>query len=125
MVSHNTSMHSSRMRTARLLTRSRGGDGLHPRGSASQRGLHPWGVCIQGSAPQGFLHPRGVCIWGSASRGVCIWGVGQTPSPCEQTDRCKNITLPKTSFAGGKKQTEVVMHFGRETSLYLEQVFPP
>ena len=43
------------------------------------------GVCIQGD-----LHPEGVCIPG---------GVGQT-SPCEQTDRGNNITLPQTLFAG-------------------------
>ena len=30
--------------------------------------------------------------------------MGQTPIPCVNriTDRCKNITLPQTSFAGGK-----------------------
>ena len=26
---------------------------------------------------------------------------GRPPSRCEQTDMCKNITLPQTSFAGG------------------------
>ena len=26
------------------------------------------------------------------------------PPPCEQNDRCKNITLPQTSFAGGSNQ---------------------
>ena len=25
-----------------------------------------------------------------------------TPDPCGQTDRCKNITLPQTSFANSK-----------------------
>ena len=49
-------MHSSRMRTARLLT---------------YRG----GVCIQGS-----LHPgKGVCPEGGLSRGVCIASKGVCP----------------------------------------------
>ena len=92
-----TSMHASRMRTVRSLTVSRrggvciqgegvSGEGaLHPGG-----GLHPWGSASMGKgglhAGGGGLHPR---------------GLGRPPCPHEQTDRCKNITLPKTSFAGG------------------------
>ena len=100
LISLETSMHSSRMRTARLLTVSGGS----ARGVCINGGLHP-GVCIGGGsaqpgvvcpAPGGRpnpmgLHPgglhlgvcstRGVCIWGG---GVCIggsaWGIGQTPS---------------------------------------------
>ena len=75
-----TSKHSSRMRIAGLLTVSdvsRGGEGL----------------CI----PGGGLHPGGGCI---------LVGVGgQTPPfpPVNRmTEGCKNITLPQTSFAGGK-----------------------
>ena len=72
-------MHSSRMRTARLLT--------YPGGSASG-GLHP-GVCL------GVLYPGG-----SASRGgsahpaqVCL----QAAPVNRMTHKCKNITLPQTS----------------------------
>ena len=65
-----TSMHSSRMRTARLLTVW--GKGLHPLGSASKRSVSGGG---------GILHP-GRSAWGSASGGL----VGQTPSPCGQND---------------------------------------
>ena len=55
----------------------------------------------------------GVCSWGvSAPRGVylvlggepdlVLGGVpGQVLPPCGQTDNCKHITLPQTSFAGG------------------------
>ena len=51
----------------------------------------------------GGLHPRvGVCIQGgSASGGSASRGWADPPPPCEKTDRCKNITLPQTSFAGG------------------------
>ena len=33
----------------------------------------------------------------------CRQPLMQNPSPCEQTDRCENITLSQTSFAGGNK----------------------
>ena len=67
-------MHSSRMRAARFLNVVSAGVG---------------GGC---SASRGE---------GSATREKG-W-VGQTPSPVNRmTDRCKNITLPQTSFAGGK-----------------------
>ena len=68
-----TSMHSSRMRTARLLTVS-GGEFAQPW----------WGLPNLGG-----LHPG---------------GLGRPPSPVNRmTHRCKNITLPQTSFAGGNK----------------------
>ena len=71
------------------------------------------GVCIQG---EGGLHPGGLQSEGGGSafrgRGVCIQGdlhpdvVGQTP--CKLwTDRCKNITLPQTSFVGGNNSTTI------------------
>ena len=61
----------------------------------------------------GLPAPRGVGV--PASGGVCSLGVSalgegwvskhalrQTPPPMNRmTDRCKNITLPQTSFAGG------------------------
>ena len=67
-----TSMHSNRMRTARLLTYPRGvciRGVLHRGGSAGGLpGGSAQGVCIQG----GFAR-------GSASGGVCPWGVGADP----------------------------------------------
>ena len=72
-----TSMHSSRMRTARLLTISRS--------IRKEEGRLPWG-CIQ------------------ACNGA------DTPPPVNRiTDRCKNITLPQTSFADGNKATPLWM----------------
>ena len=73
-------MHSSRMlRTTRLLTVSR---------SIVRRGV------------------SGVCRGGSAQRGVCPACNGaDTPRLLVNRiiDRCKNITLPQTWFAGGNK----------------------
>ena len=77
-------------------------------GSAS-RGVCLGGVCILGVCIQGVCPTPQVCL-----QGVCPtlpqglptgWGrgLGQTPSPVDRmTHRCKNITLPQTSFAGGK-----------------------
>ena len=67
-----------------------------------------WGwVCSGGvSAPGGCTWPRGCLLQGGVcSGGVSApgWGVsGQVPPPVNRmTNRCKNITLPQTSFAGG------------------------
>ena len=114
-------MHSSRMRTACLLTIMGGGGSAQPRGSASrgvcptQGGLHPWrgglpnlgGLHPEGSGqPWGVFPTWGVCIRGVCpTPGVCIGGggLGRLPPPVNRmTHRCKNITLPQTSFAGGK-----------------------
>ena len=78
-----TSMHSSRMRTTRLLTVL---GGLHPGGSTQ-----PGGVCIQGCLPN--------------LGGVYIQGGWAYPLPPvnRMTHSCKNITLPQTSLAGGNK----------------------
>ena len=97
------------MRTTRLLTVwGMGGGGLP----------NPWGVCIQGG---GSAQP-----WGPASRGVCPTmgglhpgglpnpgglhpgGLGRPPPPVNRmTHKCKYITLPKTSFAGGNKNATI------------------
>ena len=69
-------MHSSRMRTARALTIGWGG--VPARG-----GIPAWGVYLPGGLPaQGCTCP------------------GTPPPVNRMTDRCKNITLPQTSFAG-------------------------
>ena len=63
-----------------------------------------WGVCrgggvsAQGNVCRGVCLggvPRGVCL-GGVPRGVCLGGVQLN----RITYRCKNITLPQTSFAG-------------------------
>ena len=53
------------------------------------------GLLMGGSAPGG-----GVCLWSQG--GVSQHALGQTPPVNRMTDGCKNITLPQTSFAGGK-----------------------
>ena len=83
------------------------GRGLHPGGSASRQrsalgGLHPGG-CASGGLYLEGLHPEEVCI-----QEVCLWGREggwadpSPPSVNRMTHRCENITLSKTSFAGGK-----------------------
>ena len=50
--------------------------------------------------------PRGVCSEGCLPLlpGVLIQhAMGQIPPVNRMTDRCKNITLPQTSLAGGKR----------------------
>ena len=105
-------MHSSKMRTARLLTVSQHTlpEGVPPRvctylgGVPARRvylpgGYLPGGVPAQGGVylPGGVHLPRGVCVpaWGCTCPG--------TPPVNRMTERCKNITLPQTSFAGGNK----------------------
>ena len=111
-----TRMHSSRMRTGRLLTVCgsllRGGGCLLQWGSGlggllgggvsapgdlvggvSSRG----GVCSQGGLVWGSVYSRGG-IW-SRGRGSAPGGVypsmhwGRPPPPCGQTHACENITL--------------------------------
>ena len=69
--------------------------------------------CIPVGWVPGVCMVLGVCAWsrwGAWSQGVHGPGgvvsqhaLRQTPPPVNRmTDRCKNITLPQTSFAGGK-----------------------
>ena len=82
------------MRTARLLT-------------VSQHAL-PGGVPAGGGVPAqgGGVSARGVYLprgGGCTCQGVSCPG---TPPPMNRmTDRCKNITFPQTSFAGGNNVT--------------------
>ena len=70
-------MHSSRMRTARLLTVS----------CSARRGLpNP-------SSPRCIPCVHVTCDVCSEAK----------HHPCEQTDTCKNITFPQTSFVDGNK----------------------
>ena len=66
-----------------------------------------WGCTCPGAgvpAQGGYACPGGVIERGCTCQGVCLPG-GYLPrysSPVNRmTDRCKNITLPETSFAGG------------------------
>ena len=97
-------MHSSRMRTARLLTVScsaRGGgeQGIYPHPPLMQTPLdaHPsWMHTPFDVDPTGCTHP------GHVTCDAC-WEA--TPTPVNRmTHSCKNITLLQTSFAGGNKQ---------------------
>ena len=106
-------MHSSRMRTARLLPVS---PSMH-----CSRECTTWGgYLVQGGVPaqrEGIPAQReGIPAQGGT--GVyLVWGVylllggvpalggtypGTPPPPVNRmTNRCKNMTLPQTSFAGG------------------------
>ena len=89
-------MHSSRVRTAHLLTVSQ--HALHRGVSqhALHRGVsqHALGIwCL----PRGVSAQGGVCPGGMSEQGgVCPGDVWQTPPPMNRmTNRCKNITLPQ------------------------------
>ena len=133
-LSYKTSMHSSRMRTARLLTVSRSVRG--------GRGCLPGGRCLGVSAQGGCL-PRG-CLPGgrvsaSGGGGVCLGGClsgGCLPKeylprcmlvytlPVNRiTDRCKNIILPQTSFAGGNTLhlTFIIVNYTKPTYLHVHE----
>ena len=92
-IQHNTRMHSNRMRTARLLT-------------VSQHALLGRGVPAWGCTCLGVYLPGAVYL----SRGcTCPGGVylpRYSPPVNRMTDRCKNITLPQTSFAGGNNASQ-------------------
>ena len=83
-ISVQTRTHSSRMRTALALTIGRvctcSGGGVPARGCTC-----PWEVPVRG-----VYLPRGCTCPG-------------TPPVNRKTDKCKNITLSQTSFAGGNK----------------------
>ena len=82
---YSTRMHSSRMRTARLLTvsYSAGGGGICPTPTPGYR------TPMDADPP-----PLGYVTCDTCWEGN---------PPDRLTDACENITLPQTSFAGGKK----------------------
>ena len=67
-------------------------------------GVSAWEVAV--------VCPGGdVCLGGCLPRGMSVWGEGCLPRGCipacnvnRLTDRCKNIILSQTSFAGGKNR---------------------
>ena len=129
---HSSRMHTARLLTVSEGGSASGG--LHPGGLPTTGGSASRGVCPTleslpnlggGSAqPWGGVCPTAwvcigrVCIWGeSAFRRVCptpeglhLGGgsaSGGPPPPVNRMmHRCKNITLPQTSFTGGKNTTQ-------------------
>ena len=101
-----TRMHSSRMRTGRSLTVFRSLLFLGGWGVSGPGGVWSWGVWSRGVWSRGVWSQRGLVPGGSGPGGVWSWGVsgrggsaGQVPPPVNRmTNRCKNITLAKTSF---------------------------
>ena len=80
--------------------------GVSVQGRSLSRMVSVQEVSVQGVSVQGRPLSRGSLSRGSLSRGVlCPEGdsvTGGISSPCGQTDTCEIITLPQTSFAGGK-----------------------
>ena len=116
-----TRLHSIRMRTARVspsMLCAGGGDGgaggLVPGGVWSRVCLL-WGsvYLVQGGVCSGGCtwSREGGLLWGVSAPGGCTWswgcllwgdllkgGVRYSPPVNRMTNRCKNITLPQTSF---------------------------
>ena len=70
--------------------------------------ISPLGVGLAGGSPwQGVSLKGGVSLAGGSpwQRGVSLAGGFPYPPVNRMTNRCKNITLPQTSFAGGKNVT--------------------
>ena len=85
-------MHSSRMRTARSSSRPGGLHQAPPPGPDPPLSRHPPGPDPRGPDPRRAGTPPGP---GTPP--------GTRHPPSGQTDTCKHITLPQTSFAGGNK----------------------
>ena len=66
----------------------------------------PGGVCSRRvSVPVGCLVPGDAWPWGAGPGGGGIPASTKADTPVNRmTDRCKRITLPQTSFAGGKNK---------------------
>ena len=51
------------------------------------------------------------------------WEAKHPPLPPTQTNTCENITLPQTSFAGGKIEADVGLVQTRTTALYFAKIW--
>ena len=114
-------MHSSGMRTVRLLTVSmhalHKGGGVYPSMHWAEGGVSQHALGRRGCLPRGlylpgwmYLHRAVYLSRGSTSPGGCTcpgvylpWGVsqhamGQTPAPRGQTNTCENIIFPNFLF---------------------------
>ena len=117
-------MHSSRIRTVRALTIG----GVPTRGVYLPR----WGVYLPGGLPAGSVctclggvPAGGVPAQGGTCSGVYLPGgvyLSRYHQPVNRmTDRCKTITLPQTSFAGGNDQ-HAHIHTHTLTNLFVGQL---
>ena len=92
----------------------RGGGGFASRGVCIGRVLPGGGVrCLHtdmgcGSASGAFARGGSASRGGSAQAGLHL-GRSAAPSVNRMTHRCKNITLPQTSFAGGNNDFRTLM----------------
>ena len=99
------------MRTARLLPVSPWSGGVYlVRGCTWSGGCNWSQGCVSGL---GVYLVQGVPgLGGAPGPGGCTWSGGYyaqvLPPWNRMTDRCKNITLPQTSFAGGKNAKRLV-----------------
>ena len=107
-----TRMHSSRMRTAHLLTISHSAQGGLPTPVTNPLDAHPPG----GRDPPGGRHPMEADTpWRQTLPGgrppghvTCDACWEANPPVKRMTDRCKNITLSQTSFSGRKNPTFIL-----------------
>ena len=89
-----TRMHSSRMRTTRSSSRPRGVSTRYPPGP--------------GTPPPETRHPPGTRHPPEQTPPISGTPGTRHPPPVNRmTNRCKNITLPQTSFAGGNQQQNI------------------
>ena len=56
-------------------------------------------VCVPGGCMPGGCLPSGVSAWGGGVS-ILVCNGSDTPPVNKITDRCKDVTLPQTSFAG-------------------------
>ena len=84
-------------------------DGLSAAGIPSRRVFVQGGLCSVGFCPGGFSVQGDICLGVILLVDLCPGAgaslSGRPPSPVDrQTDTCEIITLPQTSFAGGKNE---------------------
>ena len=114
-------MHSSRMRPSAAVAVSPGDVCLGrylPRGCLPREVSAQGGVCLRGAYSKGMSAYMGVSAQGVSAWGVSVQG-GCTPSPCGQTDTCKNITFLKLLL---RMVTSGRIRTGFWTTKYIQQV---
>ena len=87
--------------------------------SSTRRGRSPPGTPKQappGTRPPEQAPPRTGTPQSQQPLEQAPLGAGTPPPPCGQTHTCKHITLPQTSFAGGKY---INVSEQRDISIYL------
>ena len=101
-------------------------------GVPAQGGCTCWRVYLLGGVPaggytcHGVYLPRGcTCPGGVPAKGIVSCpGTAPPPPVNRMTERCKNITLPQTSFAGGKymKELKLVYFSGLSISPFVNWI---